>query len=209
MYHFDFKLDANEAKADGNNAVADEAIEANADKPDEADEVNKADLTNVAEVANKAIATVAAKLDNLEEVDEANKIVEAAEADNSDKANDANEVNEAIALDKAVETGKADKADRVNKTVAANEANEANEAIEMPMLLPFSLTKYPAIFTEVKESFGVNNNQLLEFEAAIDDVPGRPYAKNEMDNQKLGTILIARSVKDLSKLCSLRSQRIN
>ncbi len=55
------------------------------------------------------------------------------------------------------------------------------------MLLPFSLTKYPTIFAEVKGSFGVNNNQLLEFEAAVDDVCGSPYAVNEIDNQ-LGTI---------------------
>jgi hypothetical protein len=39
----------------------------------------------------------------------------------------------------------------------------------------------------VKGSFGVNNNQLLEFEAAVDDVCGSPYAGNEIDNQ-LGTI---------------------
>jgi hypothetical protein len=29
----------------------------------------------------------------------------------------------------------------------------------MLLLLPFSLTKYSAIFLEVKGSFGVNNNQ--------------------------------------------------
>ncbi len=144
-------------------------------------------MYNVAEVADKAIAIVDAKLDNLDEVNNANEIVEAAEANNSDKADDADEVNEAIALDKAVEADKADKADEPNKAVAANEVDKANEAIEMPMLLPCSLIKYPAIFAEVKGSFGVNNNQLLEFEGAVYDVQGKPYAGNEIDNQ-LGTI---------------------
>ena len=32
LFHFDFELDANEAKVDGNNAVADEASEADADE---------------------------------------------------------------------------------------------------------------------------------------------------------------------------------
>ena len=52
------------------------------------------------------------------------------------------------------------------------EVGEAGVSIEMPLLLPFSLTKYSAIFSEVKGSFGVNNNQLLGFEAAIDNVLG-------------------------------------
>ena len=32
VFHFDFELNANEAKVDGNNAVADEASEADADE---------------------------------------------------------------------------------------------------------------------------------------------------------------------------------
>jgi hypothetical protein len=36
----------------------------------------------------------------------------------------------------------------------------------------------PSIFAEVKGYFGINNNQLLEFEATIDDVPGRLYDGN-------------------------------
>jgi len=57
----------------------------------------------------------------------------------------------------------------------------------MLLLLPFSLTKYSTIFSEVKGSFGVNHNQMLGFEAAIDDVRERPYDGNEIDNQ-LGTV---------------------
>jgi len=46
------------------------------------------------------------------------------------------------------------------------EADKAGVSIEMPLLFPFSLTKYFVIFAEVKESFGVNNNQLLGFDNA-------------------------------------------
>jgi hypothetical protein len=40
------------------------------------------------------------------------------------------------------------------------EVDEAGVSIEMPLFLPFSLTKYSAIFAEVKESFEIYNNQL-------------------------------------------------
>ena len=40
MFQFDFELDANEARAEGNNADADEANEAEADEKDEADKAN-------------------------------------------------------------------------------------------------------------------------------------------------------------------------
>ena len=67
------------------------------------------------------------------------------------------------------------------------EVDEAGVSIEMPLLLPFSLTKYSAIFSEVKGSFGVNNNQLLGFEAAVDNVLGRLIDGIEINNQ-LGTV---------------------
>jgi hypothetical protein len=35
--------------------------------------------------------------------------------------------------------------------------------VELLLLLPFSLTKYSVIFTEVKGCFGINNNQLGSF----------------------------------------------
>jgi hypothetical protein len=66
--------------------------------------------------------------------------------------------------DEADEAGKTDEADEANE---ANEVDEAGVSIKMPLLLPFSLTKYSAIFAEVKGSFGVHNNQLLGFDAAI------------------------------------------
>ena len=111
---------------------------------------------------------------NEAEADEANEADEADEADKadeSDESDDANEVDEANEAKKANEAGKADKAEE------ADEVDEAGVSIEMPLLLPFSLTKYPAIFAEVKGSFGVNYNQLS------DDVRGRPYDGNEIDNQ--------------------------
>ena len=53
LFHFDSELDANEAKADGNNAVADEAIEANVDETDKADKANEANEAKEANKANK------------------------------------------------------------------------------------------------------------------------------------------------------------
>ena len=82
-------MDANEAKADGDNAVADVAIEADADRTDEADKANEAD-----------------------ESKEANK-AEADEADEADKADEA-DTNEAIDAEEA----EAGKANVVNKTEA-------------------------------------------------------------------------------------------
>ena len=62
------------------------------------------------------------------------------------------------------ESDVADEVDEADKSDKADEADEVEEAgvvsIEMPLLLPFSFTKYSAIFTEVKGSFGINNNQL-------------------------------------------------
>ena len=99
---------------------------------------------------------------------EANEIVEAAEADDSVEAIESDEADE-------VDVGEAD------------EVDEAGVSIVTPLLLPFSLTKYSAIFSEVKGSFGVNNNQLLEFEAAVDNVLGILIDGKEIDNQ-LGTV---------------------
>ena len=89
---------------------------------------------------------------NLDEVDEADDIVKTAEADNSDEAIESDE---------------------------ADDANKVNEAIAIELLalfLPFSLTNNYAIFAEVKEFFGINNNQL-----------GGPFGGNDIDSQ-LGTV---------------------
>ncbi len=46
----------------------------------------------------------------------------------------------------------------------------------LALFLPFSLTNNYAIFAEVKEFFGINNNQL-----------GSPFGGNDIDNQPAGS----------------------
>ena len=70
------------------------------------------------------------------------------------------EIGAAIESDESDVADEVDKADKSDKADEADEVDEAGVSIEMPLLLPFSLTKYSAIFTEVKGSFGINNNQL-------------------------------------------------
>jgi hypothetical protein len=58
-------------------------------------------------------------------------------------------------------------ADRTNASVVADntkadKVGDAGVTIEMPFLLPFSLTKHSAIFAKVKGCFG-NINQLERF----------------------------------------------
>ncbi len=84
-------------------------------------------------------------------------------ADDADKAivvdeTKANVANEAKA--NVVNETEADKADLTNETDKANYVDKAGVFIKMSLLLPFSLTKYSAIFAEVKGFFGINNNQL-------------------------------------------------
>ncbi len=69
LFHIEFELDANEAKADGDNADADEAIEADADETDEADKANEA---NEAKEANE--------YDNADKADEVNEATALAKA---------------------------------------------------------------------------------------------------------------------------------
>ena len=79
------------------------------------------------------------------------------------------------------ETVDADEVDGVsNEMPLLLKVDEASVSIVLLLLLPFSLTKYSAIFAEVKESFEIYNNQL-------------------------GAVKIAELVKNLSKSCSLRN----
>ena len=79
------------------------------------------------------------------------------------------------------ETVDADEVDGVsNEMPLLLKVDEASVSIVLLLLLPFSLTKYSAIFAEVKESFEIYNNQL-------------------------GAVEIAELVKNLSKSCSLRN----
>ena len=70
------------------------------------------------------------------------------------------EIGAAIESDESDVADEVDEADMSDGADEADEVDEAGVSIEMPLLLPFSLTKYSAIFTEVKGSFGINNNQL-------------------------------------------------
>ncbi len=71
-----------------------------------------------------------------------------------------NEIGAAIESDESDVVDEVDEAVKSDKADEADEVNEAGVSIKMPLLLPFSLTKYSAIFTEEKGSFGINNNQL-------------------------------------------------
>ena len=71
-----------------------------------------------------------------------------------------NEIGAAIESDESDVADEVDEADKSDKADEVDEVDETGVSIEMPLLLPFSLTKYSAIFTEVKGSFGINNNQL-------------------------------------------------
>ncbi len=112
-------------------------------------------------------------------------------------------------------------ADKVDLTIVAHKVKEADKAsvsIELPMLLPFlsicrsmfdngvaivlylpfSLTKYSAIFTEVKGDFKIINNQLGRLKRGCLS----PYSL------MIQFVCISESVfkNTWSKMCSLRSQ---
>jgi hypothetical protein len=121
--------------------------------------------------ANEAIDAKEAEADKADAIKAKASVADEAEARVADKA----EIDKA---DKADLTDDADVADKAIATVDArlgdlDEVNKANEIVKeaeiminevvlglLTLLLPFSLTKHSAIFTEVKGFFGINNNQL-------------------------------------------------
>ncbi len=120
-------------------------------------------------------AAIATKADKAKATDEADQ----AKADEANKAM-ANEAGEGIAVNRAIAVDRANMANEANKASLA-EANEllADGSIAVVVkylgklltLLLFSLTKYSAIFAEVKGYFGISgvfglDNQLAEFEKA-------------------------------------------
>ena len=106
---------------------------------------------------------------------QANKAVEAEVAD-ANEADDADLVDEAIEIVEIVSANKDVAIDRANTEICRS---LLIDGIAIVLYLVFSHTKYSIIFTEVEGDFEKNNNQL-------------------------GTVEIARSVKILSKSCSLR-----
>ncbi len=150
-------------------------------KTDEADEANGADEADStskaanATKANKAKATDEADQAKADEANEA-KANQAREAIIADDTDEANNVIVAVEADAAIDTNKADEADLTSKAVEANEAKDAimadkadelnvlneadkagiaNEADVAKLLLPFSLTKCFAFFSEDKGYFGI------------------------------------------------------
>ena len=121
--------------------------------------------------ANEAIDAKEAEADKADAIKAKASVADEAEARVADKA----EIDKA---DKADLTDDADVADKAIATVDVrlgdlDEVNKANEIVKeaeimidevvlglLTLLLPFSLTKHSAIFTEVKGFFGINNNQL-------------------------------------------------
>ena len=121
--------------------------------------------------ANEAIDAEEAKSDKADAIEAEASVADEAEARVADEAE----------IDKADEADLTDDADVANKAIATvdarlgdlDEVNKANEIVKeteiiidevvlglLTLLLPFSLTKHSAIFTEVKGFFGINNNQL-------------------------------------------------
>ncbi len=127
---------------------------------DKINAANKANIVEEAHVIDEIVGAIEAD-DTNEAIDA--KEAEADEADDADKAIVVDETKANVA-DKAkanvVDETKADEADLTNVTDKANYVDKAGVFIKMPLLLPFSLTKFSAIFAEVKEFFGINNNQL-------------------------------------------------
>ena len=131
--------------------------------------------------------------------EEANVIDEIDAANEANVTNEANVINEFVGANEAIDTNEA--ADS-NEAIDAKEA-EADKADETDELLPFSLTKCSAFFSEDKVYFGIRfnvcNNKLLvtrsrdeldklvEAEGANNNQFGGPFGGNDIDNQ-LGTV---------------------
>ncbi len=199
------KAKAEEAIVADEAAVADKANNANVAEANEvankeANETNNADEANVVIKANESEADKVIAADVIVVVDVAKDAVDTNETTGTGVASDAILVNEAIVVD------------------AVKEANKASVSIELPMLLPFlsicrllfdngvaivlylpfSLTKYSAIFTEVKGDFKIINNQLGRLKRGCLS----PYSL------MIQFVCISESgFKNIwSKTCSLRSQ---
>jgi hypothetical protein len=130
---------------------------AKANEADVAIMPTKADEADAkANEANKVIVIDEAIFAN--DTDEANNVIVAIEAN---AAVDTNEADEADLTSKAVEANEAkdaivaNEADELNELDEANEAGLANKADVAKLLLPFSLTKCSAFFSEDKGYFGI------------------------------------------------------
>jgi len=145
------------------------------------DEADDAVLAYEADVINKIVAVNEAIL-----IDAANKAIVANEANEADKAIVANEADDsdddadranvgaadkAIVIDENIETNKASVADKNGTTNKADKFSLDGSSViiyfiviyfSFELLILYSLTKYSAIFAEVKGYFGITtpNNQI-------------------------------------------------
>lgn len=145
----------------------------NADETDKADVADEIEANVINEIAAADKVIVINKPAKAEEAD-ANK---ANEADTDEANAEADVTNELTSewgrrANKAVEAEDANANDS-NEVIESKEAEDANEVNSiminevmlglLTLFLPFSLTKHFAIFAEVKEFFGINNNQFGSF----------------------------------------------
>ncbi len=154
---------ANKAnKTDKAKAMADVATNKAhvADEADKANELDELDEANKANANNKPIASNV--VDEANKANEANKAIVTNEANNADEAYEADDADKVIAADATDEAVKTDEFRAADKADVNNQAdaNKVGVSVKLPLFFPFSLTKYPAIFAEVKGCFGINNNQL-------------------------------------------------
>ena len=141
-----------EADLANETADATEANEAEANVADEA-EANEAEGA-----ANKA--NVAEEANVIDEIDAANKANVANEANVIEEivgANEAIDTNEAIDAEEA-EANEADEADEASVADEANSTGISGKADVTNLLLPFSLTKCSAFFSDDKVYFGIRFN---------------------------------------------------
>ena len=120
-------------------------------------------MANYAHVTDEAIASDV----GIEANDLANEAADANVANRANKASFADEADDAVESDAANEADLANKAADVAETTEADEADVANYAIvaddvDHGAAVLYSLTKYSAIFAEVKRYFGLTapDNQL-------------------------------------------------
>ncbi len=165
--------DANEARADEANKATDATGANEADvinKPGEA-EAHEAKEAKANEADNAIVTNKAVEVSVTGKSFEANYAIVVNKADNANVANKAIAVNRAIGVDRANMANKADEASlaEANKLLAnCGIAVVIKYSGKLLTLLPFSLTKYFAIFAEVKEYFAFkNNNQLFGYDVQI------------------------------------------
>ena len=135
---------------------------------DEIDAANEANVTNEANVINEIVG--------------ANEAIDTNEADDTNEAIDAKEA----------EADETDEADEANVSDEANSTGISGKADVTNLLLPFSLTKCSAFFSEDKAYFGIRfnvcNDKLLVARSR-DELDKLVEAEDANNNQLRGCSL--------------------